>query len=75
MNMNKIKKHTMTVGQTILGVSMGKNQKERVKDLVLCAKNEINLLVNDDKYEMKNNVVFILAHIDRIVDSILKEVE
>lgn len=54
---------------------MGKNQKERVKDLALCAKNEINLLVNDDKYEMKNNVVFILAHIDRIVDSILKEVE
>ena len=54
---------------------MGKNQKAIVKDLALCAKSEINLLVNDDKYELKNNVVFILAHIDRVLDSILKEVE
>lgn len=54
---------------------MGKLQKEKIKDLVLCAKTEIDLLINDDKYELKNNVVFILAHIYRIFESILKEVE
>jgi hypothetical protein len=79
--MNKIRNITMMVGQTILEVNMatrvviGKKQKERIKNSALCAEKEINNLLDNDKYELKNNVIFVLAHIDRCIKSILEEVE
>ena len=52
---------------------MGKNQKENIKNKVILAKQQIKELIDNDKYELKNNVVFILAHIDRILDGISEE--
>lgn len=54
---------------------MGRLQKERIKTKVLCAKQNIQELINDKKYELNNNVIFMLAHIDRLLDGINEEVE
>jgi Mor family transcriptional regulator len=54
---------------------MGKNQKKNIKIKVDCAKQNIQELINDKKYELNNNVIFMLAHIDRLLDGIMEEIK
>lgn len=56
-------------------IVVGKKQKDRIRNSALCAQKELDTLINDDKYELKNNVIFMLAHIDRCIKNILDEVE